>query len=151
MIQEETIEKEIALTQEYKTALIAEAVTGKIDVRDFVVPEVVENIQIDFEPTCNYEIIGGEIIIPNDLLDKNTNAWFAHCVGAPDIPESMGGSIKFISSLNLEMINKVFRLDARATTFLQYSPLYHTNKIRIILNHPPGEIKRFQLILEIFK
>ncbi|MBP5983944.1 MAG: restriction endonuclease subunit S [Fluviicola sp.] len=37
-----TIEKEIALTQEYKTALIAEAVTGKIDVRDFVVPEVVE-------------------------------------------------------------------------------------------------------------
>lgn len=37
-----TIEKEITLTQEYKTALIAEAVTGKIDVRDFVVPEVVE-------------------------------------------------------------------------------------------------------------
>lgn len=33
-----TIENEIALTQEYKTALIAEAVTGKIDVRDFVVP-----------------------------------------------------------------------------------------------------------------
>ncbi len=34
-----TIEKEIALTQEYRTALIAEAVTGKIDVRDFVIPE----------------------------------------------------------------------------------------------------------------
>lgn len=37
-----TIEKEITLTQEYKTALITEAVTGKIDVRDFVFPEVVE-------------------------------------------------------------------------------------------------------------
>jgi len=37
-----TIEKEITLVEEYKTALIAEAVTGKIDVRDFVVPEVVE-------------------------------------------------------------------------------------------------------------
>lgn len=37
-----TIEKEIALVQEYRTALIAEAVTGKIDVRDFVAPEVVE-------------------------------------------------------------------------------------------------------------
>jgi len=35
------IEKEITLTQEYKTALIAEAVTGKIDVRDFVIPEVI--------------------------------------------------------------------------------------------------------------
>jgi type I restriction enzyme S subunit len=36
------INKEIILSQEYKTSLIAEAVTGKIDVRDFVVPEVVE-------------------------------------------------------------------------------------------------------------
>lgn len=36
------IEKELALTEEYKTALIAEAVTGKIDVRGFEVPEIVE-------------------------------------------------------------------------------------------------------------
>lgn len=35
-----TTEKEIALTQEYRTALIAEAVTGKIDVRAFVIPIV---------------------------------------------------------------------------------------------------------------
>lgn len=34
-----TIEKEITLVEEYKTALIAEAVTGKIDVRDFKVPQ----------------------------------------------------------------------------------------------------------------
>lgn len=34
-----TIQKEIALTEEYRTALIAEAVTGKIDVRGYVVPE----------------------------------------------------------------------------------------------------------------
>ncbi|MBK8736330.1 MAG: restriction endonuclease subunit S [Saprospiraceae bacterium] len=33
-----TIEKEIALVQEYRTALITEAVTGKIDVRDFIIP-----------------------------------------------------------------------------------------------------------------
>jgi type I restriction enzyme S subunit len=36
------IEKELALTEEYKTAMIAEAVTGKIDVRDFVAPETFE-------------------------------------------------------------------------------------------------------------
>jgi type I restriction enzyme S subunit len=36
------IEKELALTEEYKTALIAEAVTGKIDVRGYIVPEVFE-------------------------------------------------------------------------------------------------------------
>lgn len=34
------IEKELALTEEYKTALIAEAVTGKIDVRGYEVPEI---------------------------------------------------------------------------------------------------------------
>lgn len=32
-----TIEKEIALVQEYRTTLIAEAVTGKIDVRDYII------------------------------------------------------------------------------------------------------------------
>jgi len=37
-----TIEKEIALVEEYKTALIAEAVTGKIVVRDFEIPETLE-------------------------------------------------------------------------------------------------------------
>lgn len=34
-----TIEKEIALTQEYRVTLIAEAVTGKIDVRAYEIPE----------------------------------------------------------------------------------------------------------------
>lgn len=36
------IEKELALIEEYKTALIAEAVTGKIDVRGYEVPEISE-------------------------------------------------------------------------------------------------------------
>ena len=36
------INKEIELVEEYKTALIAEAVTGKIDVRGYEVPEVIE-------------------------------------------------------------------------------------------------------------
>ncbi len=35
-----TIEKEIILVQEYRTALIAEAVTGKIDVREYAIPEM---------------------------------------------------------------------------------------------------------------
>lgn len=38
-----TIEKEIALVQEYRTALIAEAVTGKIDVREYNVPSFEED------------------------------------------------------------------------------------------------------------
>ena len=42
------IEKEIALVEEYKTALIAEAVTGKIDVRGYEVPEL-ENEEEGYE------------------------------------------------------------------------------------------------------
>lgn len=42
-----TIEKEIALVEEYKTALIAEAVTGKIDVRGYEVPEITEEETYD--------------------------------------------------------------------------------------------------------
>ena len=38
-----TIEKEIALVQEYRTALTAEAVTGKIDVREYEVPSFEED------------------------------------------------------------------------------------------------------------
>jgi type I restriction enzyme S subunit len=36
------IKKELSLVEEYKTALIAEAVTGKIDVREYELPEVME-------------------------------------------------------------------------------------------------------------
>jgi len=43
------IEKEIALVEEYKTALIAEAVTGKIDVRGYQVPEVESEEESDEE------------------------------------------------------------------------------------------------------
>ena len=55
----DTIEKEIALTQEYRTSLIAEAVTGKIDVRNYKVPEIVEEEELTddtdevFEETTN--------------------------------------------------------------------------------------------------
>ena len=38
------IEKEIALVQEYRTALIAEAVTGKFDLRDYQLPVIDEEL-----------------------------------------------------------------------------------------------------------
>jgi len=49
-----TIEKEIGLVEEYKTALIAEAVTGKIDVRDFKTPELEMPLSMVAEETAAY-------------------------------------------------------------------------------------------------
>lgn len=64
------IEKEIALVQEYRTALIAEAVTGKIDVRDYLIPEsieeemyeeVEEELKIAAEDRIEYETIEDQL------------------------------------------------------------------------------------------
>lgn len=49
-----TIEKEITLVEEYKTALIAEAVTGKIDVRDFKIPTQETPLAMVAEEAANY-------------------------------------------------------------------------------------------------
>jgi len=49
-----TIEKEITLVKEYKTALIAEAVTGKIDVRDFEIPQEETPLAMVEEEAVNY-------------------------------------------------------------------------------------------------
>jgi type I restriction enzyme S subunit len=50
-----TIEKEIALVEEYKTALIEEAVTGKIDVRGFKVPKEETPLAMVAEEAVNYK------------------------------------------------------------------------------------------------
>jgi type I restriction enzyme S subunit len=49
-----TIEKEITLVEEYKTALIAEAVTGKIDVRDFKLPQEETPLAMVAEEAAHY-------------------------------------------------------------------------------------------------
>ncbi len=49
-----TIQKEIALVEEYKTALIDVAVTGKIDVRDFEIPQEETPLAMVAEEAANY-------------------------------------------------------------------------------------------------
>jgi len=49
-----TIEKEITLAEEYKTTLIAEAVIGKIDVRDFTIPKEETPFAMVAEKAVNY-------------------------------------------------------------------------------------------------
>ena len=64
----QTIEKEIALTQEYRTALIAEAVTGKIDVRAFVIPIVSTQEEL-------YEEIEEEIEEELDMVAEDAESY----------------------------------------------------------------------------
>lgn len=56
-------EREISLIQEYRTRLIADVVTGKVDVRDIKVPEVAEEdlvVEDITDTEASDEIIGDE-------------------------------------------------------------------------------------------
>jgi hypothetical protein len=105
---------------------------------------------LDFEPLHNYEIIGGEVSVPPTLKDGTSDAWFASCVGVPDVPAELGGSVDFVNNVNLEAFDGILDIDGRATTYLTYSAAYHTNKVRFIFRHPAGDSRRFQIFLELF-
>lgn len=104
---------------------------------------------IDWEPTFDYEIIGGLYKLES-LIGSDVRLWV---VGVPDIPVEYGGSKEFVTSLNLRYIGKEegIRVDGRAPKLLQYNADLHTNKLRIILTHPTGQQHKMSMIFEIFK
>lgn len=106
--------------------------------------------QLDFEPDHDYEIIGGEVSVPEDLRGGVTDAWYAACIGVPDVPEAQGGNVNFVNCANLEAFDGTLDIDGRATTYMTYNADYHTGKIRFLFRHPAGASKRFQIFLELF-
>jgi hypothetical protein len=105
--------------------------------------------QIDWEPTHDFEIVGGafkQLSIPSD----DVRLWV---VAVPDVPAQYGGSKLFASSVNLKFmgLEEGVKVDGRAPKFMPYSATYHSNKIRIILKHSAGFKHRAMMIIEIFK
>lgn len=104
---------------------------------------------IDFEPTFDFEIIGGALRI-NSNPSQDVRLWI---VGAPDIPAIYGGSKEFASGINLKFLapDSSFEIDGRVTKFLSYNPATHQGKMRIILKHPAGSQVNMQLIVHIYR
>ena len=104
---------------------------------------------IDWEPTYDYEVIGGALKMDAPtLLDVRV-----YVIAVPDIPKIYGGSKDFISSINMKYIasgDKV-EADGRASKRLYYDAVNHTNKMRIILKHPAGAKCNFLMSFELFK
>lgn len=101
---------------------------------------------VDYEPTNNFEIIGGKGVIM-EIPTTDVRVWV---IGAPDIPAQQGGSVPFLrGGLNMRF-HKEFHHDGRVPKFMSYNPLYHTNKFRFIFRHEAGSKHRFQIELEIF-
>ena len=108
----------------------------------------------DFEPTYNYELIRGSIDVPPSLGSVETeDIYELHCIAAPDVPVSMGGSHPFISNPHLKWKKSVcFGADsAMNPAEFTYSATYHTNKLRFYFIHPTGEKCDFQIAIELYK
>lgn len=106
---------------------------------------------LDFEPTYNYEVIGGWVDLPSGLIGGTTGSYWVSCIGVPDIPSAYGGSIPFVYPVNLEhaFTQKVVS-DGRATQYLTYDPVHHTSKLRWIFLHPVSSGFGLQIYVETF-
>lgn len=104
---------------------------------------------IDFEPTFDFEIIGGDLRI-NSNPTQDVRLWI---VGAPDIPENLGGSKEFASGINLKFMapDSSFTVDGRVTKSLTYNPVTHQGKMRIILKHSPGIQVNMQFVVHLYR
>lgn len=104
---------------------------------------------IDFEPTYDYEVIGGYIRTLNDIT-MDIRIWI---VAVPDIDAGSGGSKEMIGGLNLNYMKpeNVFNVDGRVSKSLKYDATYHTNKLRMILRYPAGTHEFICINLEHYK
>lgn len=104
---------------------------------------------IDFEPTFDYELIGGALRI-NSNPAEDIRMWI---VGAPDIPAIYGGSKEFASGINLKFLapDSSFDIDGRVSKYIQYNATTHQGKVRIILKHPSGSTVNMQFILHSYR
>ena len=104
---------------------------------------------IDWEPTFDYEIIGGAL----KMMQDTTQNIYAYVTAVPDIPANLGGSKDFICCVNMKFIKNhdEIRADGRSSKKLLYDAVNHTNKMRITLKHPAGVRCEYLMLFEIFK
>jgi hypothetical protein len=104
---------------------------------------------VDFEPTHDYEIVGGQLQ-QHTRPTTNIRLWV---VGVPDIAENYGGSKEMVGGVNLKFIDPTDKVhaDGRVSKYMSYNATYHTNKLRLILKHDAGIQHEVMMILEIYR
>jgi len=105
--------------------------------------------QVDFEPTHDYEIVGGLV---SQITQPTTDVriWL---IGAPDIPEVMGGNKAFLTGYNLafQAAGVVFGINGRSSKYLPYDAVYHSGKMRTVVRTDAGIKHRIMAAFEIYK
>jgi len=107
---------------------------------------------LDFEPSWDYEIGGGNFSIPPTLSGDSDDSWEIHVVAVPDLSKALGGSIEFVANPRLKWLKgRELEMNASQATELKYSATYHSNKLRFIVKHPVGVCSQFQVALTLYK
>lgn len=103
---------------------------------------------IDFEPPYDYEVIGGELRTLS-TISSDLRLWL---VAAPDIPAPLG-SKEMGGGINLRYLSpgNVWSVDGRVAKYATYDPVNHTNKIRLIIKYPAGEVENLQIVIQLYK
>lgn len=104
---------------------------------------------IDYEPTFDYEIIGGKV--QNKSVPANPLRLFV--VAVPDITYANGGSRVMVNNVDISYLtaNSEVNADGRASKYMAYDATYHTNKLRVVMYHSAGEKVKFQMIYEMYR
>jgi hypothetical protein len=102
-----------------------------------------------FEPTWDYEIIGGTIKTFNDIT-VDMRVWV---IAVPDIPAAYGGSKVMVQGVNLKYIdpNNGIVADGRASKFMTYNATLHTNKLQVVIKHPAGTKEDIMIAFELYR
>lgn len=104
---------------------------------------------LEWEPTYDYEIVGGFLSMPTTPLAD----YRVYVVAVPDVSEELGGSKLMVSGINMKSIPAGSRLliDGRTAKRMNYSDSLHTNKIQLSIEHAPGSSHNFMIVFEHFK
>ena len=107
---------------------------------------------LDFEAHYDQEMVGGGLLVDKTLLGAGTRNWWGAAIAAPDIPAQYGGSIAFVSKVDLEMIPEGhLHIDGRSTMYIPYDSTNHSGVIRFNFWYPVGEQKAITVYLETFR
>lgn len=102
-----------------------------------------------FEPTWDYEIIGGTIKTAGTVTE-DVRVWV---IAVPDVPANMGGSKVMVQNVNLKYVdpNNGIEADGRASKYMAYNATYHTNKLQLTVKHPAGHKLSMMMAFEVYR
>lgn len=108
---------------------------------------------ISFLPTYDFEISGGVIDIPVDLGTSDLDLWELHVVAAPRIPAAHGGQFPFFANNRLKF-NRGMRIgmdESLNPAEMSGAASIYAREILIIIKHPIGTQREFQIMLKLFR